>query len=191
MKKYLAIALCLCVGIGMLTGEAAASFPDVDEDAAYAEAAEYLNEIGVMQGDAQGNFNPNKNVTRAQMAALLCRMIGETENLAVDGSRFSDVPAAYWANGDIIKAASLKIISGYSDGTFRPNNTVTYEQALTMVVRAMALEEEATQAGGYPDGYIEIAHEHGYIDQLPAEKGDLLTRWQVAIILYNACNSIL
>lgn len=191
MKKYVSIMLCLCLGIGTLISEASASFPDVDENAPYAEAVEYLNEIGIMTGDTSGNFNPDKTVTRAQMAAIICRMLDETENLPTDGSRFTDVPESYWANGYIVKAAELGIIGGYQDGNFKPRNEVTYEQALTMVVRAMALEEEAIQAGGYPGGYIEIAHEHGYMNQLSAIQGDLLTRWQIAIILYNACNSIL
>lgn len=190
MKRF-SIILCLCLGIGMLVSEASASFPDVDESAPYADAVEYLSDTGIMSGDTSGNFNPDKTVTRAQMAAIICRMLGETEALSIDGNRFTDVPESYWANGYIMKAAELGIIGGYQNGSFKPGDTVTYEQALTMVVRAMALEEEATQAGGYPDGYFEIAYEHGYLDQLSAKKGDLMTRWQVAIILYNAYNSIL
>ena len=138
-----------------------------------------------MQGDTSGNFNPDKYVTRAQMAAIICRMLGETENLTTDGSRFTDVPASYWANGYIIKAASLGIINGYQDGSFKPNNTVTYEQALAMVIRAMELEENAQAAGGYPNGYINVAKEYGFTNQLMAKSGDLMVRGQIAILVYN------
>lgn len=185
MKKYLAIALCFCVGIGMLTGEAAASFPDVDEDAAYAEAAEYLNEIGVMQGDAQGNFNPDNMVTRAQMAAIICRMLGETEDLPTDGNRFTDVPEFHWANGYIVKAEELGIINGYQDGRFKPENTVTYEQAITMAIRAIGGEELAQEGGGYPYGYLEVAESNGLLAGLPFQSGANISRANIAILLHN------
>lgn len=185
MKKYVSIILCLYLGIGMLIGEAAALFPDVDESAPYAEAAEYLNDIGIMQGDAQGNFNPDKTVTRAQMAAIICRMLGETDDLSTDGNRFTDVPETYWANGYIVKAAELGIIGGYQDGSFKPGNEVIYEQALTMVVRAMNLEEVALASGGYPSGYVNVADEYGFTNQLSAKSGNQMSRGQIAILIYN------
>ena len=184
-RKLRTLMASLLAGSMLIASAQAATFSDVDADADYAEAAEYLNEIGVMQGDSAGCFNPNKNVTRAQMAALICRMLGETENLSTDGTRFSDVAESYWANKYIIKAASLKIIGGYQDDTFKPDNTVTYEQALAMVVRAMGEMDEADAAGGYPDGILKVAEQNGYTNQLLAQKGDVLARWQVAMILYN------
>lgn len=177
--------IALLLAISLTCPAMASSFPDVPDSAAYAEAAEFLNDVGIMQGDTSGNFNPDKYVTRAQMAAIICRMLGETENLTTDGSRFTDVPASYWANGYIIKAASLGIINGYQDGSFKPNNTVTYEQALAMVIRAMELEENAQAAGGYPNGYINVAKEYGFTNQLMAKSGDLMVRGQIAILVYN------
>lgn len=187
MNKYLrcvvsGLLACLMMVMPAL---ATSTFPDVPDSAAYAEAAEYLNDVGIMQGDTSGNFNPDKYVTRAQMAAIICRMLGETENLTTDGSRFTDVPASYWANGYIMKAASLGIINGYQDGSFKPNNTVTYEQAVKMVVSAMGLGEFAEKDGGYPDGYISVANSYGYNRQVSAKKGESLKRWHVAIMIYN------
>ena len=54
---------------------AASIFPDVDQNAVYAEAVEYLNGIEVMQGDEKGNFNPDKIVSRAEMAVILHRVL--------------------------------------------------------------------------------------------------------------------
>ena len=179
----LALTLLICPVL------AVSPFSDVPDGAPYADAAEYLNDVGIMQGDAQGNFNPGRNVTRAQMAALLCRMLGEAENLATDGTRFTDVPADYWANGYIMKAASLGIISGYKVGTFRPDNTVTYSQAVTMVVRAVGMEEIALEYGGYPDGYIKIAEESGFLAHISAAKGDPLSRANTALLIFNYFNN--
>lgn len=167
----------------------ATSFTDVDEAAPYADAAEYLSEIGVMQGDAQGNFNPDKTVTRAQMAAIICRMLGETENLSTDGDRFTDVPESYWANGYIVKAAELGIIGGYRDGSFKPENAVTYEQAVAIIVRAFGYEKEAVAAGEYPDGYLAIAQSLGLLDHVNVKSGTPLGRGYTAMILYNCYHS--
>lgn len=188
-KRCKLLSIFLVVAMLVCPAKAASAFSDVSKSASYAEAAEFLSEIGVMQGDTHGNFNPENDVTRAQMAAILCRMFGEDENLSTDGSRFSDVSASYWANGYIVRAASLGIISGYSDGSFRPGNTVTYEQAIAMTLRAMGLAGEADAAGGYPDGYISIAQNNGLLSGLELQRGTPLSRANVALILYNYLNN--
>ncbi len=189
MKKKCIARVILSVGLicALLSGTAlASSFPDVPDDAAYVEAVEYLNSAGIMVGDKNGNFNPDGYVTRAQMTAVICRMLGETENLGTNGDRFTDVPASYWANGYIIKAAELEVVNGYQDGAFKPDNTVTYEQAITMVVRAMNMNELAIAAGGYPNGYVSTADEQGFLKGIQNLSGEPLKRATVAQILYNA-----
>lgn len=170
----------------MLTApaHAASVFPDMDEDAPYAEAVEYLNGIGIMQGDENGNFNPDKTVTRAEMAAIICRMLGETENLTTSNI-FTDVPVSHWANGYIAKAESLGIIGGYGNGRFGPSDSITYEQAVKMMVCVFGSEQEANEVGGYPDGYIAIAEENFLLNGVSSQKGDKMSRADVAIILYN------
>ncbi len=172
----------LILALTASTAWAASSFPDVDEDADYAPAVEYLDELGIMSGDQHGNFNPDNTVTRAEMAAIACRLLGETENLP-SNDRFPDVPMGHWANGYVSKAAELGIVTGYDTGLFGPTDTVTYEQAVTMIIRSLGMEEEALEAGGYPDGYIAVVENRGYTYGITVEKGDLLTRWQIAAIL--------
>lgn len=178
----LVLTLLICPAL------AASPFPDVDENASYAEAAEYLKEIGIMIGNEKGNFNPNKSVTRAEMAAIICRMLGETENLAVSGA-FSDVPVSHWANTYITKVEELGIVTGYGNGRFGPTNKVTFEQALTMVVRTAGLNGMAVEYGGYPDGYIKIAEEAGFLHHISAGKGDPLNRSDVALLIFNYFNN--
>lgn len=182
-KKILSLFLALCMAVSLFA-TAWAAFPDVDENAEYAAAVEYLDEIGLMSGDQYGNFNPDNTVTRAEMATIVCRMLGETEELPSD-DRFPDVPVGHWANGYVSKAAELGIVTGYDTGLFGPTDVVTYEQAITMIVRALEMEDEATQRGGYPNGYVSVAEEYGYVRQLSLKVGDPLTRWQIARILYN------
>lgn len=184
MKHKLQRTLATALALALLTGPALAAspFPDVDENAEYAEAVEYLKDVGIMQGDDKGNFNPNQTVTRAEMATIICRMLDETD-LTVSNV-FSDVPTNHWANKYVAKAARLGIVNGYGSGLFGPNDTVTYEQAVTMIVRAMGLEEAALEYGGFPNGYIEVADMYGFTQGLSAQAGEKMARGQVAILVY-------
>lgn len=180
-KQFVMIVLVLALLVGVVS---ASSFPDVGENAAYAEAVEYVSKAGIMTGKNGGVFDPEGIVTRAEMVAIICRMRYE-EDMVSGVEIFPDVPAEHWANGYVSRAAELGIVKGYDNGNFGPTDTVTYEQALTMMLRAIGLDEPAIEAGGYPDGYIKMADEYGYSSQMSAEKGSLLTRWQIAVLLYN------
>ena len=190
MRRFFASVMSvLLIGAFMICPAfATSSFPDVDENADYAEAVQYVNEMGIMQGDDKGNFNPNNTVTRAEMATILCNIVGETENLPKDGSVFTDVPEDHWANPYVIKAAELGLVSGYGDGRYGPSDMLTYEQAITMVVRAANWVDDdidIEQLGGYPDGYILLAQQRGLLEDISFNKGLAMSRSEVAIVLYN------
>lgn len=149
MKNHFRHALAGALVLSIILCPAyAASFPDVEETAEYAEAVDYISEIGIMEGDNNGNFNPNNTVTRAEMAAIVCRVLGETDNLTIS-AEFTDVPIEHWANGYISKAAELGIVMGDGIGSFFPADNVTYEQAVTMIIRTVGGEVEAEDEGGY------------------------------------------
>lgn len=186
-KRHLSTLLALCVVLTMLVcpAKAASGFPDVDEHAEYAEAVDYVSESGLMVGDENGNFNPNKIVTRAEMAVIVCRVAGKTENLSTS-TAFSDVPANHWANKYIGKAVELDIVSGYGNGIYGPSDDLTYEQILAMVIRALGGTETANERGGYPNGFISMAEEYGFLEGTAFELGKSIPRAEVATILYNS-----
>jgi len=181
------VVFCLLATVLLGTSVSAATFPDVDANAEYAMAVDYVSDLGLMVGYGDGTFQPDKTVSRAEMATVLCKMMGEDRDLKQDGSVFSDVPTTHWGNGYVVKAASLGYLSGYGNGKFGPDDTVTYEQVLTMIINAIGYGEEAGTRGGYPDGYISIADEFYYTNGLSAQKGELMSRGKVAMILYNVC----
>lgn len=159
-------------------------FPDVDEYSEYAEAIAYVSNEGIMVGDNNGNFNPNNSVSRAEMATLICRMLGETEGLQ-KSSEFTDVPTSHWANTYVSKAVELGVVTGYGGGKFGPSDNVTYEQAVTMIIRAIGGAELATESGGYPDGFLSLAEQHGFLENVHAKKGEPLSRSDIATIVFN------
>ena len=186
MKRVLRKALALlCVGTLTVSPALAASFPDVSRSASYADAVDYVSSEEFMIGDQNGRFNPSKPVTRAEMATILCNVQGATVFLYPDGSVFTDVPASHWANPYVVEAAYLGLVSGYGNGKFGPSDKVTYEQAVTMLVTASGLGENADMRGGYPSGYLSVASEQNYLTGINGQVGTSLTRGQVAQLLYN------
>lgn len=160
------------------------SFPDVSKSADYAAAVEYVNKLGIMVGDEKGNFNPDKIVSRAEMATIVCRMLGQTANLP-KANVFTDVPMAYWANEYIGKAAELGIVTGYPGGKFGPSDPVTYEQAVTMIVRAIGEEDLAISYGGYPNGHWLVAYQKNLLKEVTYLWGQGMPRSAVAVLVYN------
>ena len=187
MKKQLLstlLALCMVLTILICPAFAASAFPDVDGYEEFAEAVAYVKEAGIMVGDNHGNFNPYNTMTRAEMATLVCRMLNQIDGLNPSND-FPDVPINHWANPYISKAVELGFVNGYSNGKFGPSDNVTYEQMVTLIVRAIGGTELATKAGGYPDGYLSLAEQHGFLENIHAKKGEPLSRSDIAVLLFN------
>lgn len=185
MKHKIQCILASLLAVWLLTCPAlATSFPDVDDYLEYAVAVDYVSELGIMVGDDQGNFNPYKTVTRAEMATIICRMLNETENLP-SSTTFTDVPTSHWANAYVGKAAELGIVNGYGNGKFGPSDPVTYEQAVTMVVRALGGSGFAEALGGYPNGYLMVADRNDCLRGISLQVGEPMSRADVAILICN------
>lgn len=163
-------------------------FPDVSSTASYAEAVNALHEYGIIGGDDKGNFNPDSNVTRAEAAALMCRLIGAEEAAKKSSTTsFTDVSTKHWANGYVATAAKQGIINGYGNGKFGPSDSVTYAQMIKMLVCAWGYENDAKQAGGWPDGYITFAEDAGYSKGLVIKDfNNSAKRSDVAMLIYNS-----
>ena len=136
MKKLIVSVLL----IGMMLSQSAfaaesSHFSDVPSNASYAEAVNTLADMGILNGDKAGRFNPDKTITRAEAAVIICKIAGVADEAAkIKKSSFSDVPSNYWAVGYIAKANELGIISGYSKTKFGPKDPVTCQQMLKMLI---------------------------------------------------------
>ena len=184
MKKLQSIVAGL-LSVCLLTCSASAmSFPDVPEDSLYATAIENISDLGIMVGGSNGNFNPDQIVSRCEMATIVCRVLGTTENLS-KSEVFNDVPVNHWANAYIARASQLGIVAGYGNGKFGPGDPVTYEQSITMLIRAIGEGDSANSKGGYPKGFIAVAEERFLLEGIPVEQGQGMTRGAVAMLLNN------
>lgn len=94
----------------------------------------------IADGVATGEFQPDKTVTRAEVAALLVRALGLSPSAPSGETRtFPDVGAADWFAGAVRVASGMKLVEGYGDGSFRPGETVTRQELVVMVYRAAEL----------------------------------------------------
>ena len=125
----------------------AGRFGDVDSSYwAYAEI-ETAARLGLVQGTGDGStFSPEGLVTRAQMAAMMCRALdgqtlaATTRNLSTL-TLFKDIPSGYWAKSSIATVESLGLMCGDDEGCFRPLENSTRAQAITVMARLMRLLE--------------------------------------------------
>lgn len=97
----------------------------------------------VIDGVTDTTFEPERNITRAEFAALVVRALGLDQNTGA--SSFKDVSSTDWYSSVVATAVKAKIIDGYEDNTFRPNQPINREELAAMVVRALAY------AGAKPD----------------------------------------
>ncbi|MBP1157478.1 MULTISPECIES: S-layer homology domain-containing protein [unclassified Paenibacillus] len=110
------------------------SFEDLASHWAKADVELLANKL-VVEGVSDNQFQPNRNITRAEFATLVVRSLGLTSGSSA--SQFSDVNAGAWYSGAVSAAVKAGIINGYEDNTFRPNTQITREELAAMVVRAL------------------------------------------------------
>jgi len=103
-------------------------------------ASEAVNNMGsrmVIDGMGEGKFNPDQEITRAEFAAIIVRGLGlKPEN---GSSPFHDVKLTDWYHSAILTAHTYGLIQGIEDGTFRPNDKITREQAMVILSQAMTI----------------------------------------------------
>ena len=187
MIKNLKKVISSIAAVAIIASSASAfaiDFPDVDSSASYAGAVQTLVGLGIVNGDENGKFNPDNSVTRAEFAKMVveAKMLDATSTT----TQFED-SQGHWAVGYIEAGVGDKFINGYSDTEFGPDDTVTYIQAVKMLVAAVGYGDLAEKNGGYPTGY------RGYGKTLKISTGltgvnddTALTRAQCAVLIDNA-----
>ena len=191
MKKRI-LTWLLAVGMlaSLLTVPAGAAnatrFSDVADNYT-TTAIETLRLMGVLDGYSDGTFRPNAALTRAQF----CKMAV----YAMDGSSelgrystvtiFPDVKPSFWASSYINMAAKKGVIAGFADGKFKPNQTVTAGQAVTILMRGLGYKDE-NMGGVWPQGYMAEAKTCGLLKSTGITSAySALTRGQAAKLFLN------
>lgn len=188
MRNLKSMVAFLVVAAMLFASFTTFAYNDVAADADYAAAVEVLSALEILKGDDKGNFNPDNTITRAEAAAVIVRTLGweEAAKGAAGATQFTDVAADHWGSGYINMAAQAGIIAGHGDGTFGPEDPVTYEQIVKMLVCALGYEPKALTKGAYPTGYLITANEAKLTAGVSGAAGQEAARKVVAQLTFNA-----
>ena len=143
MKKFLSLVLALVMTMSLVTVSAGAKDFTDSSKINYSEAVDVLSEAKVIDGYADGAFNPSNTLTRGAAAKIICNLIlGPTaaSALVADAAPYSDVAANHPFAGYIAYCQKTGIISGYADGTFKPANTLTGYAFMKMLLGALGYD---------------------------------------------------
>ena len=181
--RVLSLLTALCIMCSLLAVPAAAAGEDT--------AVQTVRALGIMKGDENGSMNLGHNVTRAQLAKMLSAASPFKDSISDSGSGYSlfkDVKSDYWGSEYIRLAVEQGWMVGYTDGCFRPDETVKLEEACTAVLRVLGYDS-STLAGSFPGAQLSKANALGLRDDIKAQQGSALTRRDCALLFYNMLNA--
>ena len=184
LKRALSLALASVMVMGLMVVGTGASYADVSSEQNQ-EAIEVLQAVGVMTGDENGNFNPDANVTRNEMAVVMSNLLDYTVSSYKGTAPFSDVPS--WAEPYVAACYTNGIIAGYDAKTFGGNDSVTTGQAALMLLKALGYFQYQSDFGD--DWLVETTKQGslaGLFDDVDTGATQALTRNDVAQMVLNA-----
>ena len=189
LKKVISAVVAFALTASSAAFAAAPSFTDVADTASYADSVKTLTALGVISGYEDGTFKPDDKITRAEVSTMIVAAINRTADAKgqMGNTKFADMnnEAKKWASGYVNVAVSEDIIAGFEDGTFRPDEQVTYVQVVKMLVCAAGYGQYASYLGGWPNGYLSVASDKGITVGVSAGQDEAVTRAQVAQLIYN------
>lgn len=193
MKKILCTILIISL---LMTTALAATFSDVPAGKWYSAGVEYCASQGYVSGYSDGTFKPGNNITRAELAVVMNKMLGLKSPA---NNTFSDVPSGKWFTEPILNCVKAGVITGYSGKSFGPSDPVTREQAAVIMAQAFQVEKSSGRSSFADDGQI-ASWAVGYVKAMNA-KGlisgtgnnrfspkDKVTRGQICTIINTAKN---
>ena len=150
------------------------------------DATMILVSMGVISADSNGDYNLSKTLTRAEFAKMIV-MASSYKDLVDTTSKsspYKDVPATHWAAPYIKLAVSNGLMSGYSNGTFRPDSTITLEQAVNSALILLGYTS-SDFTGAFPSAQMNVYYNNGLSANVSGGIGTLLTKGTAANLIYN------
>ena len=185
LKRALSLGLTAAMISGlMVMGSSAASYADVTSEDNQ-EAIEVLQAVEIMVGDENGDFNPDQNVTRNEMAVVMCNLMDYTVASYKGTSPFTDVPE--WAEPYVAACYTNGLTAGTSDTTYGGNDIVTTGQAALMLEKALGYFQYQADYGS--DWLVEATKQGsiaGLFEDVDTGATEALSRNDVAQMVLNA-----
>lgn len=204
MKNFIKILTAMFV-FSLTLPAMAFQFPDVPTNHWAAEQMDILSDKGVIVGYPDGTFRPDENVTRAEFASMAIKALGQEHTSVAQPVNFTDITEDFWAYDAIQKSVFFDLISCPPAGEpFRPDDTVTRAESITVAVNALTTEQiseakakevlsKYADAASVPESFLIPAGKSEILNMLvvmPTDgKASLeptrpATRAEVSVILY-------
>lgn len=181
MKKIISYITSLCIIAGMVLMPTSVGASDYQSG-----IVALMAELNIMSGDPDGDLRLGEYVSRAEFTKIAVNSSSYKNNVAsnLSISPFPDVTYMHWAAPYVRVGVSNGIISGYPDATFKPEDTVLYEEAITMMLRVLGYSD-ADFGVSWPSGQIGLADNLDMTDGVNCSAGESMTREQVMRLVYN------
>ncbi|MGE4549137.1 MAG: S-layer homology domain-containing protein [Intestinibacillus sp.] len=178
MKKMVCAVLCTATLLSTLPAQAA--FGD------QTTIQQVVGALGIITGDQNGSLNLTNNVTRAEFAKMLvsASTLKDTVSPTGNASPFKDVPYTHWAANYIKTAVSQGWLTGYLDGSYRPENNVTAAEAATAVLKLLGYKS-TDFSGAYPSGQMALYKSLGLGDGITASAATTMSRQNCMRLFFN------
>ena len=191
MKKVLSFVLVLSLVLSSFSmafaGEVKTTGLSDIAGVANEEAINVVNDLGIVTGYEDGTFKADKAVKRAEFAVMITKALGIPESALAGytATSFNDVAGYEWAVPYLAFCESKGIMSGYGEGIVKPGNTITVNEAMTMVLRAVGYTPNSSElVGSWPSNYVTLAQDLELYDDVAAVA--TVDRGSAAQIIYNS-----
>ncbi|MDY3929507.1 MAG: S-layer homology domain-containing protein [Clostridia bacterium] len=176
-KKSIKILVYVLIGIMLFSGATVSANTSNDS-----EEAKFFDDLGIIRSYTDGEYRGNDLVTRGEFCSYIVRCIGQSNYVANEVLPFDDVKNGSEGYNSIGYLYKKGVIS-YAD-SFRPDDIISSNEAIKLLVCALGYEQQADILGGFPIGYVKAARTLG-IGYISATQ---LTKNNAAKLLYNAVN---
>lgn len=158
----------------------------------YYKPTSKLKNLGLVSGYSNTEFNPSGSITRAEFCTMTAKLLGMNTLLSPNAFEkiFNDIESDYWGAGAIYAMYGLGVINGDENKNFNPEDNITLQDAVKIIVSILGYRTIADSDGGYPFGFITTANRLRIMSELEElNLSDELTRGDAAILMNNSLNA--
>ena len=183
MKKIISIIVAFAIVLSC--------FSVMAMNASQNQIESLMKALSIMNGDENGNLNLSDMVTRAEFSKIAVASSSHRSDVSSVSriSPFSDVPFTHWGATYIRTASDYALVKGYTDSTFRPENTVLLEEGVTIALKLLGYQDSDFTAT-WPAGQLNMAKQLKLLDGLyNKNQGSQMSRHDVMYLIYNTLNT--
>ena len=180
-KRLFSAILAACLTLALiLPASAAGTAPSLDD------AVQAVTALGILNGDGSGNLNLSARVTRAEFVTMTVKAMPGGDGVGQAAvAPYPDVPRSHWASGYVEAAVGRRLISGFSDGTFRPDQEIKLAEAASMLLSLLGYGPDDF-SGAFPTGQLAMCQNLKLIRGVTAlQAASPLTRQDAVYLFYN------